>query len=453
MATDDLTSTLTLSTDQTDYAPGSTATFTVDGVTAGDTYDFVVVDTAGNPVSGTNLPWEVVASADGTLTTTWAVGQDALGEAFQVTVVDETTLQSATANFTDSLTTLDFTAGLNQSDKTANNAIFSNTNLVSKVGTGIVQSFLTIQGSPTEQGYNTDGTPLPLNDQRPAFTNAVALSQLALVHADGTPFHTGDSGPAYRMFLLDLNESTNKSKISLDALQVWQANSGTLTDFDPPSAQGGSGTGLTADGGHLVYNLDAGGDKTILLDASFTAGSGHGADLAVLIPDSSFDAQQFVYLYSAFGYQPGYTSDGGFEEWFFLKAPQTNTVVTAAAPTIEKDVVVDVFGPGNVDSGVQQTFDANDSSTNNSDPERAPIVLAGHHVTLEVTIGNLANPQTGANIVNGNVTDNPASLVFNFGANFTLANGSSTSATIDIDTTHLSGLQSDTAHFTGSYTH
>src|SRR5690348_12711888 len=113
MATDDLTTSpittdptltsgLTISTDQSDYAPGSTATFTVSGASANDTLDFVVIDTAGNPVSGTNAPWTVTADLSGTTTTTWAVGQDAAGEAFTVQVLDETTGQVATAAFTDS---------------------------------------------------------------------------------------------------------------------------------------------------------------------------------------------------------------------------------------------------------------------------------------------------------------------------------------------------------------
>ncbi|HEU5272746.1 MAG TPA: hypothetical protein VFU97_03710, partial [Xanthobacteraceae bacterium] len=149
---DDLTSTLTLSTDQTDYAPGSTATFTVDGVTAGDTYDFVVTDIYGNPVSGTNLPWDVVANADGTLTTTWAVGMDALGEAFQVTVVDETTGQIATASFTDGLhapVQADVFVGTTDTGGTTvgNGLVFLTGDVNTSTGTGIFPSFVLIQNT------------------------------------------------------------------------------------------------------------------------------------------------------------------------------------------------------------------------------------------------------------------------------------------------------------------
>src|SRR5438045_5403097 len=78
-----------VSTDLPDYAPGSTATFTAN-VGVGDTVTFDVTDVAGTAVSGTNVPWTITdgglgdldGAANGVIQTTWAVGQDALGEAF-----------------------------------------------------------------------------------------------------------------------------------------------------------------------------------------------------------------------------------------------------------------------------------------------------------------------------------------------------------------------------------
>src|SRR6478735_8431723 len=75
-----------VTSDQWDYAPLSTATFTVSGVTAGDTLTFTVTDLYGNAVSGTDQPWSVTASVDGTLQTNWLVGADALGQGFLLTV-------------------------------------------------------------------------------------------------------------------------------------------------------------------------------------------------------------------------------------------------------------------------------------------------------------------------------------------------------------------------------
>src|SRR5262245_49935313 len=85
-------------------------------------------------------------------------------------------------------------------------------------GTGQFQPIVGIQAKGTEEGYNTDGTPLPLNDKSTAsvHTGSVQLGSVPLVNADGTLW-TG-TGTAYREFQLDLNQSggTN-NKISLDA--------------------------------------------------------------------------------------------------------------------------------------------------------------------------------------------------------------------------------------------
>ena len=46
-------------------------------------------------------------------------------------------------------------------------------------------------------------------------------------------------------------------------------------------------------------------------------GSGNTIDMSLLVPVSSFDqSQQFVYLYSAYGFQGGsWATNDGFEEW------------------------------------------------------------------------------------------------------------------------------------------
>src|SRR5258708_3451681 len=99
--TDPTLASLTVSSDQLDYAPSSIATFTVNTAGAFDTLSCIVTDLNGLPISGTNLQWTVTADANGLVQTTWAVGPDALGQAFLVTVVDKTTGQVATTTFTD----------------------------------------------------------------------------------------------------------------------------------------------------------------------------------------------------------------------------------------------------------------------------------------------------------------------------------------------------------------
>src|SRR5262245_13257649 len=45
-------------------------------------------------------------------------------------------------------------------------------------GTGVITPFLTINAKGTEAGVNTDGTPLPFDDQRPEWNNAITLANL-----------------------------------------------------------------------------------------------------------------------------------------------------------------------------------------------------------------------------------------------------------------------------------
>src|SRR5262249_52763985 len=102
--------TLTVTTDQGDYAPGSTATFTATNipvtftatnVAVGGTVEFVVTDTntSDGTVSGTGQPWTVTdggtgdldGTVNGIVQTTWQVNQDAANQAFVVSATDQTT--------------------------------------------------------------------------------------------------------------------------------------------------------------------------------------------------------------------------------------------------------------------------------------------------------------------------------------------------------------------------
>lgn len=112
--------------------------------------------------------------------------------------------------------------------------------------------------------------------------------------------------------------------LSLDKLEIWQEESGSLTGFTSAgSAAAGvhyaSGPGF--DGAHtdyLAYNLDEGGDHWIAIDSGLSSESGKG-DMRVFIPDSYFindAAHRYVTLFSQFGAQGGsYGASSGFEEW------------------------------------------------------------------------------------------------------------------------------------------
>jgi hypothetical protein len=68
----------------------------------------------------------------------------------------------------------------------------------SSTGTGVINSFLRVQATGQERGYNTDVTPPPLDDKAGNFTRVLGLSDIPTVTIGGV---------VYRQFLLDINQS------------------------------------------------------------------------------------------------------------------------------------------------------------------------------------------------------------------------------------------------------
>lgn len=173
------------------------------------------------------------------------------------------------------------------------NGAFFTTNDFAATGSGVIYSFVRVQSNETiVQGYNTDGRPLPYDENNsPTFTRSLQLTSVPIVNMGGTN---------YREFFLDINQLNNSPNISLDRLIVWLAASG---DY--------KGATLNPAGSSLVYSLDIGvnGDSSVLLNYALNSGSGSG-DLFVYIPDSLFVGGTYVYLYSQFS-----LNNDGFEEW------------------------------------------------------------------------------------------------------------------------------------------
>ena len=168
-------------------------------------------------------------------------------------------------------------------------------------GTGVIRSFVRLQSpgnETTESGHNTDDRPLQ-NDENnsPQFTRSLLLDDLAVFDVGGTDYYK---------LLLDLNEPNggDKSLISLDEFELYQAASPTLNGYDATTKFGADAT--------LVYDLDAGMDRYLKLDDT-SSGSGSG-DLFAYVPTSIFSgAGDYLYLYSSFGAE--FAAEGGFEEW------------------------------------------------------------------------------------------------------------------------------------------
>jgi uncharacterized repeat protein (TIGR01451 family) len=225
---------------------------------------------------------------------------------------------------------------------TIGGAVF--TNQQSQAGTGIFDTFVQLQHNGVEQGYNTDARAQFDEKSSLQFNHSILLADVPIVIGDGS--NGTQEGVVYREFLFDANEANGAGRLlSLDKLQIWQEEAGNLTNFTPGSGFAGAHTN------YLAYDLDAGGDHWVAINAGLSSGSGRG-DMRVLIPDSYFindTAHRYVTLYSEFGLQGGsYAASSGFEEWGLSrdKGSTTSALVmtkTAVVPGGTADTVGEVI--------------------------------------------------------------------------------------------------------------
>ena len=172
-------------------------------------------------------------------------------------------------------------------------------------GTGVLNSFLRIMATPTEEGYNTSNSSFPFDEVPPAgvFTRDVTFGELVPI------------GGSYQ-FVLDINEPAGGSQplLSLDALQIY------ISDI------GSQNTTILGDLGTLIYDMDALEDSVVLMDFTNAPGSGV-SDVLMSVPESLFAGvtdNEFFILYSRFG--DTNSSGDGFEEWAVL-VPEPGTML------------------------------------------------------------------------------------------------------------------------------
>jgi hypothetical protein len=235
--------------------------------------------------------------------------------------------------------TLDLTNG--GSGSITANDIYS-TNDLQAAGSGVINSFVRINpggGQQFEQGYNTDARPLQYDENSsPTFTRALLLSDVPQVSIGGT---------LYREFLLDINQTNSDPILTLDRVVIYLRSAGNLTGGQATDGEHLASGANAFNSGTKVYDSDpAGQNNKVQLDYSLQAGSGV-ADMFLYIKDSLFTgANQFVYLYSEFGFagtvdNPECNNDpnnlqncradanDGYEEW----AVRTPTPTTVPEPT------------------------------------------------------------------------------------------------------------------------
>ena len=188
---------------------------------------------------------------------------------------------------------------------TINGAIFQQASSTAG-GSGNISSFVRIDNTGTEQGYNTDARPytdpvLADVDTTPTFDRSLPLSTVPIVNINGN---------LYREFVLDINQDINNPLLSLDEVQIFLGSA--------PNLQGYPGSL-----GTLIYDMGGSSSTWVKLNASLSSGSG-GIDMVLDVPLGDFTVpNQYVYLYSHFGTQilngtdpkNGGSANDGFEEW------------------------------------------------------------------------------------------------------------------------------------------
>lgn len=182
-------------------------------------------------------------------------------------------------------------------------------------GTGVLNSFLRIQQSGNEQGYNTNTNNI-FDNKNGNFTHDVKFSDLQSI--DG-----------FYNFVLDIGEPVARggSLLSLDGLKFFSSTTGGQSSELVDS--NGNASGIA---GTLLWNMDATVDNYVLLDADRNGKPGNGvSDMLLKVPEAVFAGQNssdFFILWSRFGLQAGATSGSGsagtFEEWAYLKTKPGN---------------------------------------------------------------------------------------------------------------------------------
>jgi uncharacterized repeat protein (TIGR01451 family) len=242
-------------------------------------------------------------------------------------------------------------------------------------------SFLDIRHNGIEQGYNTDGA--LQQDQRDVqnATHSILLAEVPIFVGDGTGGTV--EGTPYRVFHLNVAEAgSDKQYLSLDALQIWQEESGSLANFTPGSGFAGTHTN------YLAYNLDSGGNHWVGLKEPANGNGAQHAEFTVLIPDSAFindPSHRYITLYSEFGLQAGWEADSGSEQWSLDGAsggPVSAMTVhkTATVPGGTADHVGEVISYGITVANVGNTSLTGITVTDPSVSDLAPTLSGGFNV-------------------------------------------------------------------------
>ena len=236
----------------------------------------------------------------------------------------------------------------------------SNTSFGSS-GTGNFGTFLQTHNTPSERGYNTDGTREFDTGSSPTFNHSILVSDIPTVPCESLDGNVSATGLCWELFA-DINDSNANdpaaAHIQLTDLEVWLTTNKNITSY-PFTTSPNLATNVYDFAGNVLIN-------------DVNQGSGRG-DLRYLIPVSSISLSTlapgcdykdpscgtYFVLYTAWGDPNGgtYKSDSGFEEWKVKEYPTLqiikNTVggdgvfgFTVTGPSASTPEITTVGGTG-----------------------------------------------------------------------------------------------------------
>lgn len=257
--------------------------------------------------------------------------------------------------------------------------------LVSQPAEGTYDPFVRIQGAGNnggvQQGYNTSTRPLQF-DERPnrEVTHNLKLSDVPIVTIGGV---------AYREFLLDVNQKNGAAKLSVEEIRIFTDPRGSLAAYQNKTN--------TFAGQQAKFNLDAGGDVTIVLNDNVNPDNKYG-DMALLVPASNFTGvsnSDFVYVYSKMGGL--HDANGQAEEW------AVRTIV-APPPPPPPAGTSSLSGKVWFDDLQDGTFDEGDSNLGNITINLTGIDYLGNAVNMTTTTNAIDGTYQFTNLLAGTYT-------------------------------------------------
>lgn len=316
----------TVTTDQIDYPPGTTATITGTGFLPGETVELQVLRVDINENSGAeHVPWQVSADADGNFLTTWYVAPDEEGATLQLSANGLSSGMSAQWVFTDgnSVTTINTVS------------ITAQTNAAT-YGTANAAITYTVTVNYTTASSGNGGLITPSNAILPAGITA-SWNPTSIQPAKN---QTGDTTFTLTLSTTSAAAATNLSFTVTATGQNGTPNSGTVTGALLISPKALTVSGVTASNkvydGNTLASLSGGTLSGIINGDTVTLVSGSGAFSSKNVGSRSVTAS-------------GYSLGGSGAAKYTLPSQPTvaNATITAAPLAVIANNASREFGANN----------------------------------------------------------------------------------------------------------